>query len=302
VKGYQGIPALALILGLSVSGAAFGLDPILARADGLDTQGKFGEARDLLLEALPGMATASDKASVYWRLSREFLGMGDNEHGAGQSNDAVIATYQDGERYAEKAIQADPANAQGYFWKSGNLGKIGLIRGPLNSLSMVPELKALLSKTIELDPAEEKAFYALGQLYAKVPGWPLSFGNIDQGVSLARKSVDMLNARIAAGTAENVDFGFYLELARDLHQRNWDAARRIREHSSKRSKYESTSNVVEKNLYYEGIASIPNMSDRDEAVQLARKVVQLIGQKQSPLTDRDRRELSEAKQLVSAWQ
>ena len=112
MKRYQRIPLLALTLGLSVSGAAFGLDSVLARADGFDAQGKFGEARNLLLAALPGMATASDKAAVYWRLSREFLGMGDNEHGAGKSNDAVIATYKEGERYAEKAIQADPGNAQ----------------------------------------------------------------------------------------------------------------------------------------------------------------------------------------------
>ena len=279
----------------------FGLDPALSQADQLDTAGEYEQARTLLLTVLPALSAPADRAEVLWRLSREQLSLGEAEQNAGRGNDAAIAAYDKGKEYAQQAIDADPSNPEGYFWKSGNMGKVGLIRGPLNSLGMVPTLQTLLSKTVQLNPTDDKAYFALGQLYAKLPGWPISFGNIDYAVSLARKSTMLLDRRIATGAPVNVDFDFYLELARDLYQRNWDAGHRRNEQQSKLKRYTISPDIVEKSFYYEGTINLPDESDRAEAAAIVRNTISMIQSKTAPLTSRDRSQLAEAKKLLAEW-
>jgi len=276
-------------------------DAVTQRADALDEQGRYEAARDLLTQSLTTSISSADQADIYARLSREELNIADRDHGSGKSNDAVISVYEQGAAYADRAIQADPTNAEGYFWKSGNIGKIGLLKGVMASLDSVPVIKSLLSKTVELDNNHAKGFYALGQLYAKLPGWPISFGSVEHAVSLARKAVELQEQDVRAGRYPTLDYGFYLELARDLHQRNWDAQKRKREQVADRTKYEQTQDIVERNFYYEGQVALPNTSDREEAAGLLQRTISLIDQKKGA-TDRDLRTLHEAEQTLAEWQ
>jgi len=292
---------IVAVLFVVAGGSVFGLDPTLSQADQLDTLGHYEQARTLLLSILPSTNNRTGRADVLWRLAREQLSLGEADQSAGRSNDVAIATYDKGQQYAQQAIEADPSNSEGYFWKSGNMGKVGLIRGPLNSLGMVPTLQSLLSKTVELSPDDDKAYFALGQLYAKLPGWPISFGNIDYAVSLARKSIMLLDRRIASGAEVNVDFDFYLELARDLYQRNWDAGHRRNEQQSKGKRYAISPDIVEKSFYYEGTITLPDQSDRAEAVVIVRNTISMIQSKTTPLTSRDKSQLADAEKLLAEW-
>ncbi len=290
----------ALVLALAVvfpaASALFAQDAVAQRADALDVRGEYEAARDLLIQSLPAAVSPADQANIYARLSREELNIADRDHDLGKPKEAVLSVYEQGTSYGDKAIQADPANPEGYFWKSGNIGKIGLLKGVMVSLDSVPTIKELLTKTVELNNNHAKAFYALGQMYAKLPGWPLSFGSIEHAVSLARKAVDLQEQDIRVGRYPAMDYGFYLELARDLHQRNWDAQKRQRERANEQKKYQETRDIIERNFYYEGQVDIPNSTDRAEATILLQRTINMIDQK-SGATDRDLRTLRDAKKF-----
>ncbi|WP_455383158.1 hypothetical protein [Salinispira pacifica] len=294
------ISLLALIVMLPVAGLVYGQSSATSRADALDAQGRYEQARDILVQGLSAATTSADRADIYQRLSREYLNIADREHDAGKPKEQVLSIYDQGISYADQAIKADPNNPEGYFWKSGNIGRVGLLKGVMVSLDSVPTIKELLTKTIELNNDHAKAFYALGQMYAKLPGWPISFGSIENAVSLARKAVDLQERDIQMGLYPNMDYGFYLELARDLHQRNWDQQKRRNEQPNERRKYQEKRDLIERNFYYEGMVPIPNMSDRQEATVLLRKVIGMIQQKPSP-TDRDLRTLRDARKNLAEW-
>jgi len=292
---------LSAILLMAIGGVACALNPSLGRVDELDEQGKYEQARGILIVLLPQTASQSENAEVLWRLSRESLLLGDEQISIGSSNDTVMAAYRQGKRYADAAISANPKNPKGYFWKFCNMGKIALLEGAVNSLGILPELRSLLARTVELDPEDAVAFHTLGQLYAKVPGWPFSFGNIDQAVSLARKSAALLDAQIRAGTSKGIDYEPYIGLASNLHQRNWDATRRRERMREKRSKYLSATDVMERNFYFEGMVFIPNESDREEANRILEKTIAKMEFSSSPPTKLQTTELAEARTLLSGW-
>lgn len=291
---------IALFIALPVAGVLYAQSSDLQRSDALDTAGSYESARDLLLQALPAAVSPAEKADIYSRLSRESLNIGDREQDTGKSKEQVLAIYDQGVAYADKAIEANPANPEGYFWKSGNIGKIGLLKGVMVSLDSVPTIKELLTKTIQLNNNHAKAYYALGQMYAKLPGWPISFGSIEHAVSLARKAVDLQERDIQAGLYPAMDYGFYLELARDLHQRNWDAKKRVHEQPIEKKKFDETSDLVERSFYYEGTVAIPVGSDRQEANVLLQRTIRMIGRKAGP-TDRDLRTLRDARKNLADW-
>jgi len=294
------ITIIALFTALSLAGVLYAQSSDLQRADALDTAGSYESAQNLLLRVLPSAATPAERADIYVRLSRESLNIADREHDTGKSKEQVLAIYDHGVAYADKAIAADPTNPEGYFWKSGNIGRIGLLKGVMVSLDSVPTIKELLTKTIELNNNHAKAFYALGQMYAKLPGWPISFGSIEHAVSLARKAVDLQERDIRAGLYPEMDYGFYLELARYLHQRNWDAKKRAHEQPNEKKKFNETRDLIERSFYYEGTVAIPAESDRQEANALLERTIRMINQKASP-TDRDLRTLRDAKKNLADW-
>ena len=60
-----------------------------------------------------------------------------------------------------------------------------------DSLSRIGEARELLEKSIDLDPKamEASAFLTLGNLYYRLPGWPLSFGDEDQALQYYEMAV-----------------------------------------------------------------------------------------------------------------
>lgn len=272
----------------------------LKRADSLDSAGEYQAEEQELKRLLPTAGDDRTRGEINWRLARVYLNYGDAAKDAGKPDDQVIAIYRSGEAFADTAINQEPDSAEGYFWKSGNVGKVGLLRGVLNSLFMIPTVKDLLTKTISRDPNHHDAFFALGQLYAKVPGWPISFGNIDQAVSLARKSIDLMESDISEGKYPNPNYEFYTELANDLYLRNWNVDRRTKEQAAKRARYEAANDTLDKGLDYEGIASIPAEGDRREAIDILRKTIATIEGLSHPRAS-DLRVLKSATESLAAW-
>jgi tetratricopeptide (TPR) repeat protein len=272
----------------------------LYKADLLDLQGRYTEEKELLLSLRSQAADNVQKAEVYWRLSRTCLQFGDEKKLEGASAQALLPLFEEGIRYADTAIQLNPDNAQGYFWKASNSGLWGQTKGILESLQKAEEMKEMLFVAMAYDPGYSGSYYVLAQLYDQVPGWPVSFGNIDFAVSLARKAIDVHKQDLADGTYDIVYYDFYIELAKYLWIRNWDARKRSREQENKRREYYNKSSTMEKYCYYEGVVEIKSVSDRQEAEQLLDWAISEL-EKINPKYPFQEKALDKAKKVKREW-
>lgn len=82
-------------------------------------------------------------------------------------------------RFGKQATELNPQGAEGWFWFGAAVGIVGLSRGPLDSLHLVPDCEKAFKKSQALDPEyyEGAAERNLARLYMMVPGTPISIGN-----------------------------------------------------------------------------------------------------------------------------
>jgi tetratricopeptide (TPR) repeat protein len=267
------IALLLVVLGIS---GLFALDEgLIEEADTLYDDDQAAAALPLLEEALGTARNNRERAEVYWRLSRVTLELGEQAEDRNAPEGEVLDIYHQGEQYGIQAVEADPNNHLGYYWQSANVGKWGQRKGILNSLFKAAPMRDLLHQAIEVEPNHADSYYVLGQLYAEVPGF-ISFGNDDYAVSLARLSIDLHEAEMETGVADEIEYDYYIQLASHLIQRNWDEGKREREQDKKRDRYEDADDVLERGWYYEGIIEIPDQSDREEAEELLNSMIALL--------------------------
>ncbi len=272
----------------------------VTQADGLHDQGKYADAKALLLDAVGQTQDGKEKAELYWRVSRETIELGDLAEKAKKSTDDVLGFFVEGEGYADKAIEADPDNDLGYFWKSANIGRWGQVKGVFNALGKAAPIRDLLLKVLSINPDRSDAYFVLGQLYRELPGWPISFGNTDWAVSLGRKAVELNEAEVAQGKEKDNGFDFSTELAKTLRQRGWSAANRLSEHKKKAEMYDAAKTTFEKACVYEGAVDLKNISDAQEAKQIIQDVVASM-EKLPSLTSGQVKDFQKAKDLLKSW-
>jgi len=82
-----------------------------------------------------------------------------------------IRLFERAKVIAETLQTINPQNPAGYLWWAIPQGRIGQMRGVLNSLFMVPDLKKMFNKTLELDSSYAAAYDALGVLYYELPSF-----------------------------------------------------------------------------------------------------------------------------------
>jgi hypothetical protein len=292
------LPVLLVLLPL---GFAFAdTAQVTAEADALHDKGMYADAQKLILDAVPGAAGGKEQAELYWRAARETLQLGDNAESAKKPKDDVLAFFLTGEGYADKAIAADPRNDLGYYWKSSNIGRWGQVKGIFDSLGKAAPMRDFLVKELSINPDRTDAYFVLGQLYREVPGWPLSFGNIDAAVSLGRKSVDLRQAQAASGVEKEFVYNFATELAKTLYKRNWTAATRLTEQKNKAGKLGAATTPLDKGSLYEATVTLKAVSDREEAKALVQSVVSELGGLSS-LTAPQADDLKKAKEVLAGW-
>ncbi len=98
--------------------------------------------------------------------------------------DALIAR-------AEALTAAEPDNAGAWIWAGICKATQAGIKGGLGALSLAKSARKDLEHAIELDPEAlaGSAYTTLGTLYARVPGWPIGFGNDERAEKLLRKAL-----------------------------------------------------------------------------------------------------------------
>lgn len=80
---------------------------------------------------------------------------------------------------ADQALALNANDVSGLFWKAAAMGKIAEDTGVLNALRMLRPMEQMLLKVVALDEKYENAggHRALGRMYHKLPGFPISFGS-----------------------------------------------------------------------------------------------------------------------------
>ncbi|UCF99406.1 MAG: hypothetical protein JSV89_07660 [Spirochaetaceae bacterium] len=272
----------------------------LERLDQLHEAEDYKQVKSTIESSMAEARSGAEKAEMYWRLARVWLNLGDEAEDNGIVDEELLAYFERGEAEAQKAIDADPNNHLGYYWKSANIGRWGQIKGILNSLFKAKSLRDLLQQAVVVEPEHADSYYVLGQLFEQVPGFPVSFGDKDFAVSLGRKSLDLHEQQVKAGIEDEINYDFYTEMAKHLWERNYPATRRTREQAKKLSKYKSASDPMEKNFYYEAVVSLKDMSDRDEAMELINWVIGEL-QRLPKRTDSQNDDLEEAREVLESW-
>lgn len=288
------VALVLVVLGLPVLMAD--VAEIVSKAEQLHEQERYAEVRSLLEVSMGQAKTGPERAELNWRLARAWLNLGDQAEDEGIDGAELLSFFEKGEAVAQAAVDADPGNHLGYYWKSANIGRWGQIKGILNALFKAKPMRDLLQKAVAVKPDHADSYYVLGQLYEQVPGFPVSFGDKDSAVSLGRKSVDLHSQQVQAGIEKELNYDFYTELGKHLWERNFTAAKREQEQKRKLAKYNAARDPMEKNFHYEAVVSLEAVSDRDEAKKLVSWVIaQLEG-----IPDRDdgqEDDLKEAREL-----
>jgi tetratricopeptide (TPR) repeat protein len=121
---------------------------------------------------------------------------------------------QQADLYRELAVQANqvakanPNLAAALIWEAIVVSSEAGVRGGLGGLSLAKEARALLEESLKLDEKSlnGSAYTSLATLYAKVPRWPLGFGDKEKADTLFRKSL----AVNPDGIDPNFFYGEYL--------------------------------------------------------------------------------------------
>lgn len=176
---------------------------LLAEADRMyetrDEPGHSDRAIDLYKRVLE--IDPKNEAAL-WRLSRSFRWKGD----AAASDEEKLSQYKDGERWAKRAIEANPQSIGGHLMLGIAYGRIGETQGVMKSLSLISPIKKEMNAVLERDPSNDVAHHVLGVLYRKVPG--LMGGSIKKSIEMLQEAV-RLNP---AGTTSYLDLAVsYLE-------------------------------------------------------------------------------------------
>jgi hypothetical protein len=264
--------ALAIMLIATPLFASF--DEQIKEMDRLFVYDKLDECKALIEEALNETQNSKEQSDLYWRLSRVTLSIADELEVNGAQEEQLFALYELAESYADKSIELYD-NAPAYVYKASNIGRWGQLKGPLNSLAKADPIRETIKYIVNDlgDTSQTIGWYVIGQLYYLLPGWPISYGNQDIAISVARKAVDTIPSNMLYP-------GHFKALAEMLWDRDWSASKRNSKIKSIEKNWEKeSSDVFKQHYYYEGAngvkhvpfyssVSLNKMSDRQEATLL----------------------------------
>ena len=90
-------------------------------------------------------------------------------------------------------VSAAPNAAEYLIWRGIIKSSYANAKGGLGALSLAESAKADLEQAIAKDPTalQGSALTSLGVLYAKVPGWPIGFGDDDKAKALLEQALQI---------------------------------------------------------------------------------------------------------------
>ena len=127
----------------------------------------------------------SELSDVTWRLAKIYFTYGDNS----KSKDKKLYWYNKGKTKAKESMEKFPDVAEGHFWYAANLGRIGQVKGVLNSLGLAPTIKKEFEKTLNFNPKHTGALDGLAVFYYEIP--PLIGGSLSKSLNYLNKAIQI---------------------------------------------------------------------------------------------------------------
>jgi tetratricopeptide (TPR) repeat protein len=108
----------------------------------------------------------------------------------GDGRDAAFEQLKD---RAAGFAKANPERAEALVWKGIVESSYAGAKGGLGALGLAKEARASLEASIKLDPKalDGSAYTSLGTLYAKVPGFPVGFGDDEKAEKLLKRALEL---------------------------------------------------------------------------------------------------------------
>jgi len=125
---------------------------------------------------------------------------------------------------AGKLAEIHPTQAEPLIWQGIAVSSEAGAKGGLGALSLAKQAKLLFEQAIQLDDSalDGSAYTSLATLYAKVPGWPLGFGDKAKADELFKKALalnpqgidsNFLYADFLADQGKNTEAAKHLDAA-----------------------------------------------------------------------------------------
>ncbi|GJL76578.1 TRAP transporter TatT component family protein [Nitrosomonas sp.] len=116
---------------------------------------------------------------------------------------------------ADKALAVNPDEVGALYWKAIAMGKLSEETGILNALRMTRAMERLFLRVIALDENYGHAggHKALGRMYYKLPGFPISFGSKEKALFHLKRAYELYPNDIIVRS-------FYAELLFDMGQKH----------------------------------------------------------------------------------
>ncbi|NJD26425.1 MAG: hypothetical protein FIB06_13595 [Betaproteobacteria bacterium] len=109
---------------------------------------------------------------------------------------------------AHKVVEANPGMAEPLIWEGIVVSSEAGAKGGLGALGLAKESRALLDEALKINDKalSGSAYTSLATLYAKVPGWPVGFGDKKKAEEYFKKAL----AINPTGIDPNFFYGEYL--------------------------------------------------------------------------------------------
>ncbi|MFW6363583.1 MAG: hypothetical protein ACOC0D_07020 [Spirochaeta sp.] len=278
--------AVLLLLCLpSVYVTAVPVYPEMVEVDWMLLNGDFTSAVSVLEEYYADPPSDVPLLEIVWRLAQATQYAAEDAWSRDRDKEIIDDWFAQSEQWVRLTVEIAPEEHHGYFWKAALIAQQAQVRGPLNSLFAAPEMRDLLIQASELEPQAGHIYYAASYLYHLLPRM-ISFGDRDAAVSLARAGLWHQRVMQEQRIVPKVTEGFPLQLARALWTRNWSHERRVQGQREKRSELTRTDHPFERAMLFEGSRSIPDVGDREEALQIIAEVEQRLSYPNPVYADR----------------
>lgn len=147
----------------------------------------------LIRTAIAVIALACAAGAAAADLSAAIAGL---QHGWAEAyyqlpEDARHEAFERLQTQAERTAAEHPGRAEPLIWQAIVLSSAAKFEGGLGALSKVKQARKLLQRAEALDAEalDGSVYTSLGSLYAKVPGWPLGFGDKDKAADYLKKAL-----------------------------------------------------------------------------------------------------------------
>lgn len=92
---------------------------------------------------------------------------------------------------AHKIVEGNPHSAEALIWEGIVVSSQAGVKGGLGALGLAKQARKLLEESLRLNDKalNGSAYTSLATLYAKVPGWPIGFGDEERAEEYFRKSL-----------------------------------------------------------------------------------------------------------------